>query len=86
MPVATIVTDAFAPVAQGHARALGLQDLPIVTTPHPMESLSKPQIEGRASKIVEEIVHVLTVPAEEIAGEYRGKYARQELVRSSTPA
>ncbi|MFH1486129.1 MAG: hypothetical protein ABIH46_08665 [Chloroflexota bacterium] len=84
--MAALTTDAFAAAGQRHAKTLGIQDLPIITVPHPIEFASRQQVEERAGQIVDETAYVLTTAAERLGEEYRGKHTRQHVVRSSVPA
>lgn len=80
-----MTTDLFAPLGQRIARGLGMDDLVIVHTPHPVSFLTEPELAERAEEIVDEVIYGLTQPAEKLAREYKDRYAKKELPRSSIP-
>ncbi|MBI2917978.1 MAG: hypothetical protein HYY01_08280 [Chloroflexi bacterium] len=72
--MATVCTEEFGALARDEAAGLGYPGLPIVLIPHPLGDRPKEWTKDTAHKAVEEIVHVLTSPAEVLAREYQGRY------------
>jgi hypothetical protein len=50
--------------------------LPIVVIPHPLASNKPDEVRQKAEAIVEEVVAILTQPAEKLAQEYRGRFLK----------
>ncbi len=69
MPTITVVSTAFAPLAQVTAQGIGHDDLPFVVVPHPVGDRDLALIEQRGADIAELCVHALTTPAETLARE-----------------
>lgn len=61
-------------MGRAESQALGMPSLPIVTIVHPLAGLPPDQVKEKALGAVDEIIHVLTYPAESLADEYREKY------------
>ena len=71
MPTATICTDEFVSLGRTEAQALGMPGLPLVVIPHPLGGLRPEEVRAKAEGAIDEIVYVLTQPAEKLAAEYR---------------
>ena len=69
----TVISTAFAPLAQVVAEGIGHASLPIVVVPHPLGDRDEGLIRNRGADIANECVRVLTTPAEELAREFEGK-------------
>ena len=82
-PSASLETDLFLPMGKRDAEALGVPYLPIVGTKHPIAILTEEEIRERARQMVDEVVRVLTTPAEKLETDYT---TPPDLVRSSFPA
>ena len=77
----TIISTAFAPLAQVVGEGIGHVSLPIVVVPHPLGDRDEEVIRKRGVDIAQECVRVLTTPADALAGEFEGKqYPRPEAV------
>ena len=82
IPSATIATDGMADMGQQTARELGFESLPIVTIPHPSDLLSEDELQKVAESIVDEVVYVLTEPAEKLEKEYKNKHSYSDMSES----
>ena len=82
IPTATIATDGMAAMGQQAAGELGFESLPIVAIPHPSDLLTEDELQEVAEKIVDEIVYVLTEPAEKLEKEYKNKYSYSKMRKS----
>lgn len=69
MPTITVVSTAFAPLAQVTAEGIGHLTLPFVVVPHPVGDRDVALIEQRGADIVALCVHALTTPVEVLARE-----------------
>ncbi len=69
----TVISTAFAPLAQVVGEGIGHVSLPIVVVPHPLGQRDEELIRRRGMDIARECVRVLTTPAEELAREFEGK-------------
>jgi len=65
----TVVSTAFAPLAQVTAEGVGHATLPFVTVPHPVGDRDATLIERRGADVAAACVHALTTPAETLARE-----------------
>ena len=65
----TVVSTAFAPLAQVTAEGIGHLTLPFVVVPHPVGDRDTALIEKRGADIAAQCVHALTTPAEALARE-----------------
>jgi hypothetical protein len=64
IPTAVVGTEPFIDEAIEQARVLGMPDLRIVTVPHPVQLLTREQVEELADRALDEVVARLTpVPA-----------------------
>lgn len=85
MPTATIVTDEFTYLGRTEAEALGMPTLPIVVIPHPIGQAKPERVYQVADSAFGEMVDALTQPREQLAAEYRGKYAQPKKVIGPKP-
>ena len=69
----TVISTAFAPLAQVVGEGIGHVSLPIVVVPHPLGHRDEEVIRRRGMDIARECVRVLTTPAEALAREFEGK-------------
>ena len=67
----TVVSTAFAPLAQVTAEGIGHNALPFVTVPHPVGDRDTQLIEQRGADIAALCVHALTTAAGTLAQEVR---------------
>lgn len=73
MPTVTVISAAFAPLAQVVARGIGQAALPIVVVPHPVGDRDERLVRKRGADIAAECVRVLTTPVGKLAREYEAK-------------
>jgi hypothetical protein len=69
----TVISTAFAPLAQVVGEGIGHVSLPIVVVPHPLGDRDESVIKKRGEDIARECVRVLTTPAEALARDFEGK-------------
>ena len=69
----TVISTAFAPLAQVVGEGIGLPILPIVVVPHPVGDPDAALVKKRGADIAKECVRVLTTPVEALAREFDGK-------------
>ena len=69
MPTVTVVSTAFAPLAQVTAEGIGHLTLPFVVVPHPVGDRDTALIEQRGAAIVALCAHALTTRADVLARE-----------------
>jgi hypothetical protein len=50
--------------------------VPIAVIPHPLAGNKPDEVQRKAEAIVEEVVSILTQPAEKLAQEYRGRFLK----------
>ncbi len=60
IPTAVVGTEPFIDEAIEQARVLGMPDLRIVTVPHPVQLLTREQVEELADRALDEVVARLT--------------------------
>ena len=73
MPTVTVISTAFAPLAQVVGEGLGHVSLPIVVVPHPLGNRDERVIERYGEDIARECVRVLTTPVEKLGRDFEGK-------------
>ena len=71
MPTITVVSTAFAPLAQVTAEGIGHLTLPFVVVPHPVGDRDVALIEKRGAEIAALCVYALTTSADTLAREVR---------------
>ena len=69
----TVISTAFAPLAQVVGEGIGHVSLPIVVVPHPVGDPDESLIEQRGADIAAECVRVLTMSPDALAAEFQGK-------------
>ncbi|MDB5927553.1 MAG: hypothetical protein JWN13_6489 [Betaproteobacteria bacterium] len=69
----TVISTAFAPLAQVVGEGIGHVSLPIVVVPHPLGDRDERVIEQRGVDIAAECARVLTTPVDVLAAEFEGK-------------
>jgi hypothetical protein len=69
----TVISTAFAPLAQVVGEGIGHVSLPIVVVPHPLADPDETVIRQRGADIANECVRVLTTPVDHLAQEFEGK-------------
>ena len=60
IPTVTIVTDEFLPLAKDTAFSQGVADMSLVTVPHPMGMIGRPEIRGKADDAFPGILEAAT--------------------------
>ena len=73
MPTVTVISTAFAPLAQVVGEGIGHVSLPIVVVPHPLGDRDENFIRKRGEDIAQECVRVLTTSAETLTEEFEHK-------------
>ncbi len=71
MPTITVVSTAFAPLAQVTAEGIGHEALPFVTVPHPVGDRDTTLIEQRGADIAAACTHALTTPVATLVREVK---------------
>jgi hypothetical protein len=71
-----VCSDEFAPLARAESRACGMAGQPLVVLRHPLADNRPDEVARKASAIVDEVVSVLTEPAERLADRYRHRYLK----------
>lgn len=74
MPTAAICSDEFAPLGRAESRTLGMGGVPIAVIAHPLAGNNPDAVRVKAAGVVDEIVAILTRPADELAAAYRGRF------------
>jgi hypothetical protein len=69
----TVVSTAFAPLAQVVAEGIGRPGLPLVVVPHPVGDRDEAIVSKRGEEIAAACVRVLTTPLAELEREFTGK-------------
>jgi hypothetical protein len=73
IPTVTVVSTAFAPLAQVVGEGIGHVSLPIIVVPHPLGDPDEKVIRKHGEDIAAQCVRVLTTPVEALAREFEGK-------------
>ena len=73
MPTVTVISTAFAALAQVTGEGVGHVSLPIVVVPHPLGDRDERVIVQRGADIAAECARVLTTGPEALAAEFEGK-------------
>jgi hypothetical protein len=63
IPTATVVSAEFVNAARAQAQALGAADYRPVVVPHPIQPLTRTEVQKLADQVFEEILYRLTTPA-----------------------
>jgi len=69
-----ICSDEFAPLGRAESRMLGMAGIPIAVIPHPLAGNKPDEVQRKAEAVAEEIIAILTQPAEQLAHAYRGRF------------
>lgn len=56
----TVCTDHFLRLGEAQRRTLGMTELPLAATPHPLGGLKPDQVRARAEALLEQVVAALT--------------------------
>ena len=64
VPVAAIVTDSFRTTVEKMAELRGAPDFTYATTAHPVAILTEDQVKARAATVIDDVIALLTEPAE----------------------
>lgn len=64
-----IVTEEFVSLADHERKGLGMPTMPMAVIAHPLGDLPLAAVAARADAALEQIVHALTTPAEQLAAE-----------------
>jgi hypothetical protein len=70
IPTAVICSDEFAPLGRAESRMLGMGGIPIAVIPHPLADNKPDEVQRKATAVAEEVIQILTQPAEKLAQEY----------------
>jgi hypothetical protein len=73
VPSVTVISTAFAPLAQVVSEGVGQMSLPIIVVPHPLGDRDLSVIRRYGEDIAAQCVRVLTTPVETLAREFRDK-------------
>ncbi len=60
IPTATVISSEFVTAARAQAEALGARDYRAVVVPHPIQTLTREEVQALADKAYDEIVRRLT--------------------------
>ncbi len=69
----TIISTAFAPLAQVVGEGIGQASLPIVVVPHPVGDRDEALVKQRGADIAKECARLLTTPVDVLASEFATK-------------
>jgi hypothetical protein len=86
IPSVLLCSDEFAPLARAESVAKGMSGLPLAVVPHPVADNSAQEIHVKAQSIADEVVAILTRPADELARAYKPLYHRLAETRLSRRA
>jgi len=73
IPTVTVISTAFAPLAQVVSEGIGQMNLPIIVVPHPLGDRDVGVIRKYGEDIAEQCARVLTTPVEMLARELKEK-------------
>jgi len=76
IPTAVICSDEFAPLGRAESCTLGMGGIPIVVIPHPLAGNKPDEVKKKAAAIADEVIAILTQPAEKLAQEYRERFLK----------
>jgi hypothetical protein len=76
IPTALVCSDEFAPLARAESRACGMGGQPLVVLPHPLADNRPHEVARKAAAIFDEVVAVLTEPAERLVERYRDRFLK----------
>jgi len=87
IPTAVICSDEFAPLGRAESRTLGMGGIPLAVIPHPLAGNKPDEVKKKATAIADEVIAILTQPAEKLSQEYRGRFvkpAQKQIGRRAT--
>jgi hypothetical protein len=73
IPTVTVISTAFAPLAQVVGEGVGQASLPIIVVPHPLGDRDESVVRKYGEDIAEQCVRVLTIPVETLVREFKEK-------------
>jgi len=73
IPTVTVISTAFAPLAQVVSEGIGQLSLPIIVVPHPLGDRDVNVIRQYGEDIAEQCARVLTTPVETLLREFKDK-------------
>ena len=73
VPTVTVISTAFAPLAQVVSEGIGQMSLPIIVVPHPLGDRDVQVIRKYGEDIAEHCARVLTTPIETLVREFKDK-------------
>lgn len=73
VPTVTVISTAFAPLAQVVSEGVGQLSLPIIVVPHPLGDREVSVIRKYGEDIAERCARVLTTPVETLLREFKDK-------------
>jgi len=73
IPTVTVISTAFAPLAQVVSEGIGQLSLPIIVVPHPLGDRDVKVIRQYGEDIAEQCARVLTTPVETLLLEFKDK-------------
>ena len=73
VPTVTVISTAFAPLAQVVSEGIGQLSLPIIVVPHPLGDRDLALVRKYGEDIAGQCVRVLTTPVDVLAREFKGK-------------
>ena len=59
MPTVLLATEPFVPLAQSQSASYGLPQARLAVIEHPLGAISAPEVEARASAVVDEVLRLL---------------------------
>jgi len=87
IPTAVICSDEFAPLGRAESRTLGMGGIPIAVIPHPLAGNRPDEVKKKAAAVAEEVINILTQPAEKLVQEYRSRFLKpkeKQIVRRAS--
>ncbi len=82
-----ICSDEFAPLGRAESRTLGMGGIPIAVIPHPLAGNRPDEVKKKAAAVAEEVINILTQPAEKLVQEYRSRFLKpkeKQIVRRAS--
>jgi hypothetical protein len=73
VPTVTIISSAFAPLAQVVGEGIGHMSLPIVVVPHPVGNPDRARVVGAGRDVAQECARILTTEVGALEREFEGK-------------
>jgi len=74
VPTVTVISTAFAPLAQVVSEGIGQLSLPIIVVPHPLGDRDASVIRKYGEDIADQCARVLITPVEALAREFTNKH------------